>query len=137
VEAIAASIEAPVSRRPQRALPGGSDPYSRNPVVAGGSIAPATRCPHVIRRRSGRLIVSRQRRRRLLGFEFVIAGFVVLGISLRIVIDALGRSLLRIRLLPLLLVLLLILLLVWWRSAGLGAGLLILLRSLNALVLHS
>jgi hypothetical protein len=87
------------------------------------------------------LFVRRQWRRGLLGFELVIARFVVLRISLRIVIRALrGGSLLRIGLLSLLVWLLILLLILWLvrgRSASLTAGLLILLRALNALVLHS
>ena len=67
MEQVPAAEEAPVRRRPERANIGCGNPDAGHPVVAGGSVAPVTGGPEIIRCGSGRLLVLGQRGRRLGG----------------------------------------------------------------------
>jgi hypothetical protein len=67
VEAIASAVESPVTRSPQCARIRRCDPRARNPVVSLGTPRPVTRSPKVVGIRSWRLVIFRQRRRRLVG----------------------------------------------------------------------
>jgi hypothetical protein len=65
VKAIRAAIVTPVSRGPQRTDKRRFNPASRNPVVAIRAPRPVSRSPQVIRIRSWRLVILRNRRRRI------------------------------------------------------------------------
>ena len=65
MEEIAAAEETPVRRRPECADVGRSNPDTGNPVITGGSVAPVAGGPEIIGCGSRRLLVLRQRRRRL------------------------------------------------------------------------
>ena len=56
---------APITRRPQRAAIGSLHPHAGHPIVARGSPRPVARGPLISIARSRRLIIGRQRRRRL------------------------------------------------------------------------
>lgn len=88
MEAPAVVIPAPVTRRPKRAVIGRSAPGARNPVVSCRTPIPISRSPDVVRGRRNRLIVDRQRRRRLVGILhwLALALFVELVIRLSILV---------------------------------------------------
>ena len=65
MEAVISAHKSPVSRRPQRTHIGCRHPVTRDPVVSSLPPRPVARSPEVIRVRCRRLIVIRQRRRRL------------------------------------------------------------------------
>jgi hypothetical protein len=67
VEAIAPAVESPVTRSPQCARIRRCDPRARNPVISLGAPRPVARCPQIVGVRSWRLVIFRQRRRRLVG----------------------------------------------------------------------
>lgn len=84
METVAVVDEAPVSRRPKRALIGRCAPRSGNPVVAGWRIAPIAGGPEITGLWDGRLLVFRERRRRLrcvILRGVVVAGFAVIGVA--------------------------------------------------------
>src|SRR5208283_174173 len=67
VEAVEPAVEAPVARSPQRALIRRRNPVARNPVVSLRPPRPVSRRPQIVGIRRGRLVVLRQRRRRIAG----------------------------------------------------------------------
>jgi hypothetical protein len=69
VEAIGSAIESPVARSPQSALIRCIHPAAGDPVVSLRPPRPVSRSPQVVRVRSGRLIVLRQRRWRIAGLR--------------------------------------------------------------------
>src|SRR6202020_2978830 len=101
---------APVTRSPESPGVRWGSPDSRHPVVAGRSVGPVARGPDVVRLRTGRLLVFRQRGRRLgsvIGYLVIIlvaVSAVVLALILLLILRFL-RLLLILRFLRLLLVL--------------------------------
>ena len=79
VEAVTSTDEAPVGRRPQRALIRRCDPGAWNPVIAASTPAPVARSPKIARLGNGRLLILRQRRRRLL--RVIGGGGIVVGVA--------------------------------------------------------
>jgi hypothetical protein len=77
VPMVGATIVTPPGRRPERAHIRGHDPSAGNPVITGACIAPVAGRPNVIVAGSGRLIVFRQRRRRLRRFDGLIVGGIL------------------------------------------------------------
>ncbi len=65
VEAISVADVSPIPRSPQRARIRRRNPASRNPVVTSRPPPPVPRRPQIVRVRSRRLIILRQRRRRI------------------------------------------------------------------------
>jgi hypothetical protein len=78
IESPAVVVPAPISGRPESSVVRRSAPRSWDPVITGRSPAPVTGSPEIVGCRRLRLIVFRQRRRRLIG---IIDG---LGLALRV-----------------------------------------------------
>jgi len=78
MEAVTAAVEAPVGRRPKRAIIGRRAPYAGGPVIATRSVSPVAGGPEIVGFRGGRLVVIGQRGRRLLSVD---SGFAI-GLSL-------------------------------------------------------
>ena len=79
VEAIEPAIEAPVAGSPQSALIRRIHPATGNPVVSLRPPRPVSRSPQVVGVRRGRLVVLRQRRRRIAGLRIGQIVCVVVG----------------------------------------------------------
>jgi hypothetical protein len=86
VPLIATTPERPVRRRPKRANIGSNHPYAGHPVIAGGSVRPATGRPHVILAGTFGLAVLGNRRRRLFGRDRRFGGIGVAGVGVVVLI---------------------------------------------------
>ena len=88
IEAVSAIAEAPIAGRPERSLVGRRGPGSRDPVIAGRSIGPVSGSPKIARLGNRRLIIFRQRRRRLRGILIrsrIVRRFAIILIGLVII----------------------------------------------------
>lgn len=97
MEAVLVAVVSPPAGSPKRALVRCGHPCTRHPVVPAAAVAPVSRRPKIVWSRSVRLLIDRQRRRRLrsgrdrvvdvlsIGVRAILVGRIVARLLLRVV----------------------------------------------------